>query len=252
VSPGERAESPAAASGHDSGGVPWGGRELTGTGFDGDTGRASDSLVAALGEPRDESRLMAELARARLLVPVVAEPAETDESGPLAVEKQTDMAAVTLLAADGQRALPVFTSVASLAGWDAGARPVPVTASRAAQAAVAERCDVMVLDVAGPTTVVLRPSMVWALAQQRPWLPAHEDPFVARAVAEAVAHETAVRSHGLGAGDPAGAGVLRVELELEPGLTSEQVGQVATRVGERLGSDGELRARLDGLSFAIR
>ena len=46
------------------------------------------------------------------------------------------MAAMTLLAADGHRALPVFTSIAALAAWDPAARPVPVTAARAAQAAV--------------------------------------------------------------------------------------------------------------------
>jgi len=215
---------------HDSAGVPWGGRELTGTGFDDDTGAADPALVAALEHPGDEPALMAAVAPARLLVPIVAEPVSVEEVGGLVAEKQTDMAAVTLVAPDGQRALPVFTSLQTLQAWDPQARPVPVTASRAAQAAVSERCDVMVLDVAGPRTVVLRPSMVWALAQQRDWVPAHEDP----------------------AGQPEGRGVLAVTLELEPGLTAEQVQAIATRVGERLATDGELRARVDGLAFSIR
>ena len=90
------------------------------------------------------------------------------------------MAVVTLTSPEGQRALPVFSSIAALARWDATARPVPVTSARAAQAAVSERCDVMLLDLGGEHAQVLRPSMVWALAQERPWLPAHEDPFVAR------------------------------------------------------------------------
>ena len=126
-------------------------------------------------------------------------------------EKQTDMAAVTLVAPDGQRALPVFTSIESLSA-DPRARPVPVTAARAAQAAVSERCDVVVVDVAGPRTAVLRPSMVWALAQQRAWLPAHEDPSVARAVEVAVAPEAAVRGHALAAGRPSGQGILGIVL----------------------------------------
>jgi hypothetical protein len=235
----------------DSAGIPFGGRELSGTGFDSDTGAADPALVAALGDPGDERRLVAAVAAARLLVPVVAEPADVDQSGALAVEKQTDMAAVTLVAPDGTRALPVFTSQESLTTWDPEARPVPVTAARAAQAAVSERCDVMVVDVAGPTTVALRPSMVWALAQQRDWVPAHEDDVVARAVAAAVAAQPEVVGHELGAGET-GTGVLRVALELRPGLTTEQVSAVATAVGERLATDGEIRARIDGLAFAIR
>ncbi|MDU0312082.1 SseB family protein [Phycicoccus sp. M110.8] len=235
----------------DSAGIPFGGRELTGTGFDGDTGSADPALAAALRHPGDEAALVSAVAAARLLVPVVAEPAEVDDSGALAVEKQTDMAAVTLVAPDGTRALPVFTSMASLAAWDAAARPVPVTAARAAQAAVSERCDVMVVDVAGPSTVALRPSMVWALAQQRDWVPAHEDDVVARAVAAAVREQPDVLAHELSAGDP-GQGVLRVSLELSPGLTAEQVQAVATAVGERLATDGEVRARIDGLAFSIR
>jgi hypothetical protein len=184
-------------------------------------------------------------------VPIVAEPTEVDESGEHAVEKQTDMAAVTLVAPDGTRALPVFTSVQALSAGEPAARPVPVTAARAAQAAVSERCDVMVIDLAGSRTVSLRPSMVWALAQQREWLPAHEDETVSRAVAAAVRDLPEVRSVRLRAGQP-GTGVLGVELELVNGLTAEQVQQVATAVGEQLATDGEIRARIDGLAFSIR
>ena len=115
-------------------------------------------------------------------MPVVAAPAEVDTSGELAVEKSTDMAAVTLTSPDGQRALPVFSSMAALTRWDPAARPVPVTSARAAQAAVSERCEVMLLDLGAEHAQVLRPSMVWALAQERAWLPAHEDPFVAQAL----------------------------------------------------------------------
>ena len=235
----------------DSAGIPFGGRQLGGTGFDGDSGDADGALLTALEHPSDERALMAALSRARLLVPVVAEPAEVEEAGGLAVEKQTDMAAVVLVAPDGVRALPVFTSLGALAGWDEQARPVPVTAARAAQAAVSERCDVLVLDVAGPTTLTLRPSMVWALAQQREWLPAHEDEVVHRAVLAAVREQESVVGHRLGPGEE-GRGVLRIELELVPGLTADQVQAIAAGVGERLATDGEVRARIDGLGFAIR
>jgi hypothetical protein len=235
----------------DSAGIPFGGRQLTGTGFDDDTGEADARLATALANPLDEVELVAAVAGARLVVPVVAEPTEVEESAGRAVEKRTDMAVVTLVAPDGTRALPVFSGVESLAAWDGSARPVPVTAARAAQAAVSDRCDVMVLDLAGPRTVALRPSMVWALAQQRDWLPAHEDESVRRAVAAAVRELPEVLAHDVSAGEP-GQGLLRVGLELVPGLSPEQVQRVATSLGERLATDGEVRARIDGIAFTIR
>ena len=241
---------------HDSGGVPWSGRELTSTGFDGDVGAADTDLLAALDDVQDETALMRAVAHARLLVPIVAAPSEVDDSVQLMVEKfalnrATDMAVVTLTSPDGQRALPVFSSLAALSAWDATARPSPVASSRAAQVAVAERCDVILLDLGSGHERVLRPSMVWALAQQRDWIPAHTDPFVAQALSRATADEEDVVDC-VGEGDPAGAGILRVVLSLRAGLDSDRVHALATRIGEQIATDGEARARIDGLTFTIR
>ena len=240
---------------HDSGGVPWSGRQLTSTGFDGDVGAADINLLAAL-EHQDETALMRAVAHARLLVPIVAAPSEVDDPVELMVEKfalnsATDMAVVTLTSPDGQRALPVFTSLAALSAWDATARPSPVASSRAAQVAVSERCDVILLDLGSGHERVLRPSMVWALAQQRDWIPAHTDPFVAQALSRATADEEDVVDC-VGEGDPAGAGILRVVLSLRAGLDSDRVQALATRIGEQIATDGEARARIDGLAFTIR
>ena len=234
----------------DSAGQPWAGRELHGTGFADDFGAGDPALLAALADPGDEVRLMAALADARLIVPVVAAPSEVDDSGELAMEKSTDMAVVTLTAPDGQRALPVFSSLETLQRWDPQARPSPVTAAVAARAAVAEQCDVMALDPSSPTAMVLRPSMVWALAQQRAWVPAHTDPLVRQSVSRAAHEEPAVRR--VECESDASGGALRVALWLEAGLTSDQVQAVAQRVGERIATDGEVRARIDALAFSIR
>ncbi len=235
---------------------PWAGRTLSSGGFDGDTGLADPELSAVLaaraaaqGVSQDVA-LMRQLAESRLVVAIVAAPGDVETVDGLA-EKSADMAVVTLTGPDGRRALPVFTSTASLAAWDPVARPVPVTAARAAQAAVSERCDVIVVDVGSPDGAELRPSMVWALAQAREWLPAHEDPFVAAAVGRAVVPERAVTGHRVEEGDPSGSGVLRVVLLLVPGLGAVEVEELVTRIGERLATDGELRARVDGLSFAL-
>jgi hypothetical protein len=248
--------------------------ELTSSGFDGDLGEADPDLLAALDDPRDETSLMAAVARARLLVPVVALPRAVNDSaddlhrhtgegaggsgeltagqsGAASAGAGSEMAAMVLTAPDGQRALPVFSSVAALSAWQPAARPSPVTSSRAAQGAVAERCDVLVLDCGSDRERTLRPSMVWALAQQRDWLPAHLDPFVAQALIRATADEEDVIGC-VGQDEPAKAGVLRVVLSLRPGLDAGQVQALATRIGERIATDGEARARIDGLSFTIR
>jgi hypothetical protein len=41
-------------------------------------------------------------------------------------------------------------------------------------------------------------------------------------------------------------------LTLRAGLAAEEVQALATRVGERIATDGESRARIDALAFAIR
>jgi hypothetical protein len=232
---------------HDSAGLTWQGRELGSTDFKGDHGASDVALSAALDG--DDAALARAVADARLIVPVVAEPVALESFGGTPVEKQTSLAMVTLVAPDGQRALPVFTSVASLGLWDPSARPVPVSAHRAAQAAVSEGCDAMVLDVAGPVTRTLRSSLVWALAQRREWVAPDQDPVVAHRVRRAVQAEDAVVDHTLSADEP---GTLAVALTLVPGLTESQVQQVVRRLGERLAADGEFRVRIDGLAFTLR
>lgn len=268
------------ARGHDTAGVPWAGRTLTGTGFDDDEGAADAELAAALAAartaghsaghaaeraagpehpaaPGGEERVVAAVAAARLLVPVVAVPGEVDDSTGLAADVSSDMAVVTLTAPDGARALPAFTSLDTLAAWDPEARPVPVEASRAAQAAVQEGCQVIVLDPPRPGTppdqaapaYVLRGSMVWALAMGRTWEPAHRDGAVAEAVAQAVRGLPAVRGHALAPGED---GALRVELELAEGLDQVTLQTLVTEIGQRIAADGEVRARIDALAFALR
>ncbi|MGO4599774.1 SseB family protein [Terrabacter sp. 2RAF25] len=241
----------------DSAGQAWEGKLIPSHGFSGDDGSADQRLLAALraaqSAPDDdtESLLMSSVARSRWLVPVVAVATEVDETGEHAVDTRSDMAAVTLTSPDGSRALPMFTSLESLTAWDPAARPVPVRAAAAAQAAISEECHVLVVDVASPHATVLRPSMLWSLAQERTWLPSHLDPHVASAVSAAVAAEPRVARHLLEAGEPAGAGVLRVVLTLSPGLVADEVSAIATRIGERIATDGETRARIDALTFAL-
>lgn len=240
------------AEGHDTGGVPWRGRTLTGTGFDHDTGEADAVLADLLAQDgADPREVVAALAAARLIVPIVAVPSEIDDSSGIPVDAVSDMASVTLVAPDGQQALPAFTSTAALASWNPDARPVPVTAQRAALAAVQEGCEFIPLDLPAPPgapVFTLTPSMVWALAMDRPWVPAHEDEHVAAAVATALQDEELVAAHALAPGPD---GALLVELALPPGLAGEDLQALVTRVGERIAADGETRARIEALAFRV-
>ncbi len=141
-------------------------RRLQGSEYVDDRGAADPALVAALaghatGDETDGGtasypQVLAALAPARLLVPVVALLGETEigEDG-LARDKSSDMAAVLLTGADGRLALLAFTDLAALAAWDPQARPVPVAAHLAAATAVQEGADALVVDVAGPHPFVL-------------------------------------------------------------------------------------------------
>lgn len=242
--------------GADSHGFSWGGRELSASGFEDDRGDADPSVRAAaaavLSDPTvdAELHLMERVAAARWLVPIVAVPVDTEIHNGMRVEGHAEMAAVTLTGANGESALPIFSGVDSLAAWDSEARPVPVTAERAGQAAISEGCATILLDLGSEYAVALRPSMVWALASGQTWQPSHLDPFVAKSVARAVAEEDVVEGHRLAAAQ-AGSGGLQITLSLAPGLTHDDVAALATRIGERLATDGEFRARVDAVAFTI-
>ncbi|WP_051247404.1 SseB family protein [Nocardioides halotolerans] len=130
-------------------------RLLAGAGAPGDTGAADPALAAALSayaaDPAREPEVLAALAEARLLVPVVAELGEA-ETGPdgLVHDKSSDMATVLMRGPDGRQALLAFTGLDALHRWDPEARPVPVPARMAALAALQDGAEALLIDLAGP------------------------------------------------------------------------------------------------------
>ncbi|WP_345272465.1 SseB family protein [Nocardioides nanhaiensis] len=147
-------------------------RLLQGSPYTDDDGSPDVGLaraLAALAADPDALELKAAalgaLATARLLVPVVAVLGEV-EVGPdgLARDKSSDMATVLLTGADGRTALLAFSGTATLQQWRADARPVPVAAQLAAQTALQEGAAAIVLDVAGPTRLVLEGADLQAVA----------------------------------------------------------------------------------------
>lgn len=243
-------------------------------------------LQAQPGHER-EAALIGVLAGARVIVPVVTAPGgaevhhhgddgehddhgEHDDQGghddqgerahddgrdagrPPEVSGGAEMATVVLTAPDGQRALPVFTGVRALSTWDDSARPVPVQAIDVARSTIEDGCDTLLLDLDSPYAAALRLSHVWALAQDRPWRPAHTDPIVRLAVAEAAQGlDGLVRARVEDGGELHGPGVLRLVLLLRGGLTQDHVDRIVAAVGERLAGDPEVRIRVDDLAVIV-
>jgi hypothetical protein len=131
-------------------------RTIPDPGFPDDDGGLDAELAELL--PRYDAdpdglhgELLAQLPGKRLLVPVVAVLGEVahDERG-LKRDKTSDMAAVLMTGRDGRKALLAFTCQEAMARWDPEARPVPVPAQVAAQSAMQDEAEALVVDIAGP------------------------------------------------------------------------------------------------------
>ncbi|ROS77237.1 SseB family protein [Cellulomonas sp. PhB143] len=224
--------------------------------FAGDDGSADPALAAALEGYAAGSvpmrDVVAALAPARVLVPVLAEAEVTEEGEHGTVDREASSGVVALESPDGRRALPVFTSVASMAAWRADARPVPVEAARAAQSAVSESWALLVVDPAGPHTALVPRPAVWAIGQGRPWSPAVEgglvDPEVSAAIEAAVGgliHVGSVRA------EPGRRAEVAVVLAIHSGLDRAGLDLVLSQVNAALAKSAVVGARVDSLELRI-
>jgi hypothetical protein len=203
-----------------------------------DDGSVSDELSRALvqlaaGEVGGEE-LLAALAAARLLVPVVAvlDEAEVGADG-LRHEKQSSMATVLVESPTGGRALLAFSGIEPLTSWRAEARPVPLVAPLAARAAVGEGADTLLVDVAGPTPFAVTGDelLLVAAVSRAPGDPC-EDPVLLGALRQLLRGEPRVRSADLLPGPPA---TLTIGLD---GAEPDETGQSWVReLVERIAAD---------------
>ena len=101
--------------------------------------------------------MLTALSSSRLLVPVMAVADETADDGS---DKSSHMAVVSMINAAGEKGLLAFTGMDSMAAWRQDARPVPVPARAAVQAALADGAQALVIDVAGPARLVIPTQML--------------------------------------------------------------------------------------------
>ncbi len=196
IQPAQRAWPDASAGCRNLGSVP--GLTTPDRRFRDDDGAAEPLLAAALAAysagRESEHAVLTALARARLLVPVVAALTETgDARSPdgrvLRREKISEMTVPVLAGRDGRRAMIAFTGLDALGRWRPDARPLPAGADQVCQAAAGEAADALVVDVAGPVPLVVEGARLAALAAGRPAPWPADDPDVRAAVDAVVAED---------------------------------------------------------------
>lgn len=259
----------------DTAGQSWEGRDLSGEGnplhqFDGDDGLPNEALQEALDALKagygPEDDVVEALADARVFVPIVAQTGHTEigEHGHL-VEKEADMALVMIAAPDGRTALPVFSSVDRLTDWHPEARPVAVYAPRAALSAVDEGAQLLVLDPGANVTFVVRRPAVWALAQQRVWLPSYRDDSLAAPLQEAVSHVDVVGALILGPADGIASRAedgtvmrggghgpeLAVTVVVNNTVTDQDVSRIVSEVRTAVEGTQEVQEKADSLTIRV-
>lgn len=145
-------------------------RTIPDPGFAGDDGSVDPAVARALAlcgaDPRAHLDALAVVQHSRVLVPVVAVLGEVeyDEHG-RPHDKTSDMATVLMEGTDGRKALLAFTGSEPLRRWNPDARPVPVRFPVAAQSAVQDGADALVLDVAGPALFPVEGELLRLLAE---------------------------------------------------------------------------------------
>ena len=108
-------------------------------------------VLAMIDDQTSYIRALVALCSTRLLMPIVA---SGDEGDAAEGERQAEMAAVTL-ERDGETYALAFTGLDSLQEWDKGARPVPCHLDELAQSAAELGADKLLIDAAGPFSVVI-------------------------------------------------------------------------------------------------
>jgi hypothetical protein len=133
----------------------------------GDPDPAVRALIADAGSdlPTSYLRAVVGLCGARLLLPVVA-TGDDSSDGP-DPDRHADLAAVSIKAPDGRRALLAFTGIDAVVAWEPRARPVPATLDDVAATVLETGGDALLVDPAGPVPFVIGDDLIAQLAQGR-------------------------------------------------------------------------------------
>lgn len=141
---------------------------------DPDRGQADPEVRDALAHGYEGEaaylRAVATLCTARLILPTVEAPEDAEPGVSKADDHEhrhehADRATVTLRSASGEKALLVFTGYDALRAWNPEARPVRCTLDDVAATVLETASDSILVDVAGPHSLVIEGPLVAELAR---------------------------------------------------------------------------------------
>jgi len=228
-----------------------------GSAFAGDDGSADAQLLELMRSYQHGevplADVIARFAQTRVLVPVLASLDKEDhtEDGHV-FDKEASAGIVALEAPDGRMALPVFTSVESMAVWRKDARPVPVDAVRAALSAVSENWALLVVDPGSEHSVLVPRPAVWAVARSLPWIPAVSNGIIDEAVSSEISSVLAHIPEVIQASAQAGRSAeVAVVLGIDAGLTRAGLDYVLGQVNTALAGSSLISERVDSLELRV-
>lgn len=243
--------------------------DLTGPGeFAADDGTVpapvADVLARRAGGEAGVREVVAALGDQRLLVPLLevdGDLLEGDDADPCAGSDRA-VAAVSIRDPDGSAVGLAFTGMAPLRHWNAAARPMPVSAIRAAAAVLADGGHALLLDAGSPAPVRIRGVALVRLSTGQPWPDPWVDPAVRAAVVAELAPVLASGEVGLrlvaaagtagavGAASAAGTAVqpgLVLQIRFAEELSAQTIDQRVAAIAERVSRSAALREVFDGV-----
>lgn len=197
--------------------------------FPDDDGLSDPGVLLAL--KGSDQELIDALRGKRLYVAVLSQLVSTNADGG---EKESEMA-LALLAYQGAKALPVFTSLAALETWRADARPVQVVAEAAALQALTDEMVGIIID--GDRALTGR--ALRALIFNFPLIDVYQDPVVEQALDAAIAPHDQIVTAWLEESAEVDA---TINL-LIPTVHSEDASRIAGAVASWMASDPNVRLR---------
>ena len=242
----------------DSSGVPWEGRTFHDNPHAGDTGETpagvTESLTAWRAGTGSFTDLVAAFAANRFLIPLVTHAGDDfDVDHPVMGDKVQELSVITVAGPSGEKVIPAFTSVTAMSKWSSDARTIPIEAQRVALAAVSEHTDRIVVN---PNTdsIVLRRPVVWAIAQDNPYVAPWESAEFVEGTRKLLAGIDNLVDIAVAPGDPNATGDgpdVTLILGLITGLDANQVHALTTEVQARVSGNELFVSQVDALTLTL-
>ncbi|MBT1035086.1 SseB family protein [Canibacter sp. lx-45] len=202
-----------------------------------------------------QQKVLRALQEVRVLVPLIAQAGDfgTIATGKT-VEKTQELSIVTVLAPDGRKALPVFSSTAAMREWDSSARPIPVMMPQVMLAAAQENSEMVIVDPASKTSELgIRQNQYEAVATGADFTPAWAQPEIAERVNKLLISDSVLVVALLPA-DPE-LRLISAETELvlglRPGLSNGEVTTIVDNAKQAWQREETLVSAVDSLKIRV-